>query len=144
VNDLKHEWIGLGYADMTQSQADEWVTVSGNHADTPLALFIRTIVCMRCDQPYGEATESCPRMGVVEPDTSADDADPRTLHHWTTMMTIEMSEEEAEGWRTSEGIELQMSPHSVGLLCALCGQPFEQASPACPERALLAGVSDDD
>ena len=137
----KHQWIGLGFADMTQAQAEEWVTVSGT-ADTPLELFVRKIVCFRCDQPYGEATEHCPRMGVGEPGTRAETVDPRLLHHWTSLMTIEMSEQEAEGWMSDEGRDLQLSPHSLAVACALCGDPFEHAGLVCGERAVYVDEGD--
>ena len=64
-------------------------------------------------------------------------------HRWVSMMTIAMTAEEASTWADPEPIEdLDVRPRSTNLLCALCGQPYEQADAARPERAFWLSVGD--
>ena len=131
---------------MTQSQAEEFVGVVGP-AETPLALHVSEVVCVRCDQPYLAATAECPGRAVAEPGTAVEDHDPRTLHHWNALMTLELTPTQAAGWAGElpadpggdPSDDRLMRPHGLEVHCGLCGQQFESADAACPERAILVG-----
>jgi hypothetical protein len=134
----KHSWIGLGLADMTQAQAEEWATAEGRSMGTPLAMYLRVVVCVSCDQVFGPASEECPGIPVTEPwEQPERDGDPRTPHHWSTLATVTMTEEEAENWALGEGFGLSSSPCSVALVCALCGQTYDEADEDCREKVLV-------
>jgi hypothetical protein len=120
----EHRWAGLGTAEFTEGQASEWETLDGA-ADAPLTLNIAQVVCLICDVPYLDASEACP--GPI---------DQRANHRWVSLMTLAMSEEEARQWADPAAIDgLDARPRSTNLLCVLCGQLYQQAEDACPERA---------
>ncbi|MEX0988964.1 MAG: hypothetical protein WD206_01525 [Actinomycetota bacterium] len=119
-----HRWMGLGTAEFTDAQALEWATLDGA-TDAPLELNIAQVVCLICDAPYVDTVDGCP--GPL---------DRPARHRWVSMMTVAMTPEEAAGWADPAPMEgLDVRPRSTNLLCALCGQPYEQAEDACPERA---------
>jgi hypothetical protein len=120
----EHRWVGLGTAGFTEEQASEWSTLDGA-ADAPLALNVAEVVCLICDAAYLDAIDECPGP-MVQPER----------HRWVSMMTLAMTVEEARRWSDPESVEApDVRPRSTNLLCALCGQPYDQSQPTCPERA---------
>lgn len=127
----EHRWAGLGTAEFTEGQASEWGTLDGA-TDVPLALNIAQVVCLICDAPYLDAGEACPGS-----------MDQPARHRWVSLMTLAMTAVDAHRWSDPDPIEgFDIRPRSTNLLCALCGQTYEQADAACPERAFWLSVGD--
>lgn len=124
-----HRWVGLGTAEFTAEQASEWATLDGV-TDAPLTLNVAQVVCLICDSRFLDTGEACPGPGSQQ-----------NRHRWVSLMTLAMTTEDAERWADPEQVvESGIRPRSTNLLCVLCGQPYEQAEAACPERTFwLAG-----
>jgi hypothetical protein len=122
---MKHRWMGLGTARMSDGQAEGWSGLSGV-ADDPLEMHLPRVVCVVCDAAYGETAEEClgPQPGA------------HASHLWHVLLTIAMTDEEAETWADPDAGDLGLGrPRSVNVVCVLCGQPFEGADETCEERA---------
>ena len=123
-----HEWVGLATAFMDDDMAAEWVAVDGL-AGTGLALRIPEVICIVCGVQALDALEVCP--GTTHP-----------YHRWISTLTVSLDGEEVAHWLGDEEMELRNLPRSNGLTCAICGQPYANSDPECPERVLYAkGVS---
>ena len=119
----EHRWIGLGTAEFTQEQATRWANVEGS-ADENLAITMSQVVCLRCDVAYLDSADDCHGAGA-KPDS----------HRWISLMTLAMTSDDAARWADpTENMTTDLRPHSTNLLCSLCGQAYDQASSACPER----------
>ena len=126
-----HRWVALGTSEFTEDQAAEWATLDGA-TDASLALNIAEVVCLICDARYLDTVGDCPGS------TGQSDR-----HHWISLMTVPMTDAEAARWADPEPTEgLEVRPRSTNLLCALCGQLYEQADAACPERVFWLSVGD--
>lgn len=122
----EHHWTALAAAEMSQEEAEEWSGLEG-FVQTPLAIRMLSVVCVRCDEPVENAPATCPGRPA---------ADRPLPHRWVSLLTVEASTEEAHAWASEGGFEPTVFPRSTSLTCVLCGQVFDRAKESCPERAL--------
>lgn len=120
-----HRWMGLGTAEMSESQAQGWADVDGV-AEADLAVMFTQVVCVTCDIPFVDAIDECP----------GPDQDRGSLpHRWISLMTVPMTDDEAASWAEPDtDLRLAIRPRSTNLYCALCGQAHDHADGRCPER----------
>lgn len=135
---MQHRWMTLGTSGMTEEQAKGWAGVAGTGPgirDEPLDVFFSAVVCVVCQENYGEALPGC--LGPPSDDQPNE-------HFWQAFFTHPVSEDQAAAWADPDGDMALGLPESIAVLCVLCGQDADTADAECAVRTFWTKDSEID